>query len=453
MGLFYWRGFDTLLLIMRAHNIFFWATVFFLAGVLLASITGDYWAGGAFVMAGAGALYLWNRKLLALLALAALIGVGYYFAYDSTHQDREIIYGQKVEFSGVVKNAEQGLSDQKLRVDDIQISAPLFPLYAYGDKLDITGKIKPIPPDFFHYFDKEGIHGLMTNPDIAVLAHDQGSPVKAALLKIKDFFEQSFRNSLPGRQAAFLSGLLLGDTAKFDDSFKEDMRLSGTSHLVALSGFNISIIVIAVTFLLDCWWLTRRFKFPIAILLIGGFVAMTGAAASSVRAAILAGLVLLAEQTGRVFYFRNAVAVTALVMVAWNPKVLAFDIGFQLSFAALLGIVYLAPLLKKWLRLKDEPGFLNWREHLTMTAAAQLAVLPLLVWQFGYFSPMGIISNLLILEFIPLTMALGFILGVAASISGALASILSWPALAFLSYEMAVIHYSALAMKWLVSVI
>lgn len=438
---------------MRVHDIFFWVAVFFLAGVLIASFPGDYWASGAFALALVGILYILDKRALALIAFTVLIGVGYYFVYDAFTRDPAMVFGQKVEFAGVVKLAEQGLSNQKLVVDDIQISAPLYPPYVYGDRLDITGKIKPIPPDFQNYFYKEGINGLMTNPVITVVAHDQGSPVKAALLKIKDLFEQSFRGALPGRQAAFLSGLLLGDTARFDEQFKEDMRLSGTSHLVALSGFNISVIVDAVLIMCGSWWLTRKFKFPITLTLIIGFVLMTGAAASVVRAAILAGLVLLAEKTGRVFYFRNAVTATALVMVLWNPKVLAFDIGFQLSFAALIGIVYLQPLVKKWLRMKDAPGFLSWREHFSMTAAAQLAVLPLLVWQFGYFSPMGILSNLMILEFIPLTMLLGFILGVAAIFSGALASILSWPALAFLSYEMAVIHYSALAMKWLVSVI
>ena len=166
---------------------------------------------------------------------------------------------------------------------------------------------------------------------------------------------------------------------------------------------------------------------------------MTGAEASVVRAAIMGLLLLLADKIGRVYDFKNAVTAAAVGMVLWNPKILAFDIGFQLSFAALLGIVYFRPYLVKWLKMKEVSGFLNWRDHFLNTTSAQIAVLPLLIYHFSFFSPFGILANVLILEFIPITMTLGFFIGIFSIFSYHLAWLLSFPASVFLGYELLMI--------------
>jgi predicted membrane metal-binding protein len=100
--------------------------------------------------------------------------------------------------------------------------------------------------------------------------------------------------------------------------------------------------------------------------------------------------------------------------------------------------------------MDEEPGFWKWREHFLNTTSAQLAVLPLLLLQFGFFSPLGIISNVLILELIPITMALGFFIGFAAIFSGALAWIISWPTSVFLAYELGIIHLCAKIINFLI---
>ena len=108
------------------------------------------------------------------------------------------------------------------------------------------------------------------------------------------------------------------------------MSQSGTTHLVALSGYNITVIAIAVSTLLS-YFLRRRIVFWLSILTIIAFVLMTGAEASVVRAAIMGGIILLAKQIGRIHSMRNAIVFAALLMVLFNPKILRFDIGFQLS--------------------------------------------------------------------------------------------------------------------------
>jgi competence protein ComEC len=214
--------------------------------------------------------------------------------------------------------------------------------------------------------------------------------------------------------------------------------------LVALSGYNVTIIVQAVTFLFAFLLFglarSRLLVFILSTFAILGFVIMTGAEASVVRAAIMAGIVLLANQVNRVYSFRNAVTFAALFMVLVNPKVLVFDIGFQLSFAALLGIVYLKPAIAKFFKAKPTPGFLSWREHLLTTISAQMAVLPILLGSFGFFSPIAFITNVLILTAVPMTMALGFLTAGLNLISYYFAQVSGWLVNVFLSYEIGIIN-------------
>ncbi len=387
-----------------------------------------------------GLLLFYFRISHVAFLLLTLIGSGYYFIFTNFAHGPEPIFGKKVELTGVVREAEQRLNSQKLVVDKIQITAPRYPEFQYGDLIKATGTIKEPEAEFAGYFKKEGIAGLMQFPQIEVVANNRGFWVKKQLLGVRHYIENVYKRVLPLEKAVFLSGLTLGSTNEFSDEFKEKLRLSGTSHLVALSGYNIAIIVSAVSLLLGTWAFTKRFNLFISVAVIALFVVMTGAEASVVRAAIMAFLVILADKLQRMYYFRNSVAAAALVMTAINPNLLAFDIGFQLSFAALLGIVYLAPWLKEKFPFLKKPSFLSWREHFANTSSAQLAVLPLLLWHFSFFSPLGIISNILILEFVPITMALGFLIAGLSLFSGTLAWIVSFPANALLSWKIGVIN-------------
>ncbi len=428
---------------MRASDIFFWAACFFLAGVLIASIFSGsteplIFSFGA-VWLAALALLLSSRQKLAVFSLVMIFGVAYFFVFDKLRKPAPIPYGEKVIFTGIVTEAEQRLDGQKIVIQNIQIAAPRYPKFEYGDELEVSGVIKTIEGDWENYFKKESIAGLMGFPEINVLSKGNGSPIKTRLLGIKEFFISSFKKVLPFDKAAFMSGLVLGETAEFSDEFKEKLRATGTSHLVALSGYNIGIIASAVAGLLGLWWVTKRFTFIGSTLFIFAFVLMTGAEASVVRAAIMGFLMLLADKLQRVYYFRNAVAATALAMVLVNPKVLAFDIGFQLSFMALIGITYLEPWLREKFKAKKEAGFLGWRKSFWTTTSAQLAVLPILMYHFGFVSPVSILTNVLLLGAIPVTMGLGFFIGFASVISYWIAWLIALPAQALLGYELTII--------------
>lgn len=438
---------------MRASDIFFWSACFFLVGVLIASIFSGFNNALVFSFGAVWivvlALLFSGRQKLAVFGLVAILGIGYFFAFDILQKPAPPPYGEKVIFTGIVTEAEQRLESQKIIIrtydgrrttnDKIQITAPRYPKFEYGDELEISGTIKTTEGNWENYFNKENISGLMGFPEIRLLSKNNGSPVKASLLRVKAFFETSFQKVLSFDKAAFMSGLVLGETAGFSDEFKEKLRATGTSHLVALSGYNIGIIASTVASLLGLWWLTKKFTFIGSTLFIFAFVLMTGAEASVVRAAIMGFLMLLADQLQRVYYFRNAVAATALAMVLVNPKVLVFDIGFQLSFMALIGITYLEPWLREKFSAKKEAGFLGWRKSFWTTTSAQLAVLPILMYHFGFVSPVSILTNVLLLGVIPVTMGLGFFIGFASVVNYWLAWLIAIPAQALLGYELTII--------------
>ena len=165
------------------------------------------------------------------------------------------------------------------------------------------------------------------------------------------------------------------------------------------------------------------------------------------RAAIMGILLILAAQTGRIYSMRNAIICAGLLMVYANPKVLAFDIGFQLSFLALLGMVYLAPAFKTFFRMNASPEnhIFSWKGTALTTLAAQLAVLPLLLQNFGSVSLFSLLANILILEFIPFTMGLGFLVAGVGFLAPWVAQFFAWIALIFLKFETGTILFFG---KW-----
>ena len=438
---------------MKIYDSAFYSIFFFLFGVLIAGFKFGL-PIYVFIVFLTAALFLFfgyfkkSPKLFwfAGLSLFIIVGAFYCFWYDS-HQNKNIniVFDRKINFSGIVADYPERGGQQKLVVDlnepyrgKILTKLQPYPSFNYGDSISFGGTIKkPSPESYDNYLAKDGIFGTTDFPKTELIAVNQGSKIKTALFNIKEKTVGVFQKVLPSEKAAFLSGITLGERAEFSKELKQRMKNSGTTHLVALSGYNISIIILAVFNVFI--FLGRRWAFVLSVLLVAGFVLMTGAEASVVRAALMGGIALIAQQIGRLYSFRNAIAAAAFLMVLGNPKVLSFDVGFQLSFLSLLGIVYLMPAIKKLLRFVEEPGFLSWRENFLTTVSAQLAVAPLLVFYFGNFSPTSFLANVLILTIIPLTMTLGFLLGFLGFIYPPASLVFGWFINLFLYYEIFII--------------
>ncbi len=441
---------------MASYDVFFFSSLFFLAGVGLQSLRINFWILAITVVLTTVFIFFWflkkNRRFLWLAALLLFILIGslYSSVFSESFANKYVPSGEKLNFQGlVVNNPVPKGNFQNLKVETkfsgnkvyILAKGPRYPEYRYGDLLVLNGAVKkPAPENYAQYLAKEGISGVMSYPKISLTARDQGSPLKSLLFNLKDSVVEAFGRTLPSQESAFLSGLVLGERSDFSQEFKTAMQVSGTTHLVALSGYNVTIIVLA-TMSVFVLFLRRKVAFIFTFLFLFAFVLMTGAEASVVRAAIMGVLVVLAKESGRVFNIRNAVVLTGLAMVLLNPKILVFDAGFELSFLALLGIIYLKPALANIFHMKEEPGILSWRENLLMTGAAQLMVAPILIQSFGNFSPVSLLSNVLILELIPFTMALGFGVALVSGISYYLTLIASWFVWPLLKIETGIIKF------------
>lgn len=429
----------------------FWAVIFFLLGVVIASSV-PIGASNLIALCLGGLLILgialFGRYQLALCAVALLCGSLYYQVRAPIESD--VLASGSTRYLGVVEKVKLYTDRQTLTVAVrdpgsfiIQASAQRYPTYAYGDEIELIGVLSLFERDDSRLL-RDRVVGQIRFPDIELVARDQGNTFRGVLYALRDRIAASFQRTLPPESATFMTGLTLGKSAAFSQELQEQMKITGTTHMVALSGTNVTIIVQGVMMLFGLWF-SRRALFPLTVIAITLFVLMTGAEASVVRAAIMAGIVLLAERTGRVHVTRVAIAMAAFLMVLFNPSVLAFDIGFQLSFFALLGIVYIQPVIEHLLGvLKIESKILKlFVKTLCATAAAQLAVFPLSLIYFGFASLISILPNLLILLLIPYTMLCGLMIFLASLFSSYLALLIALPARLLLAYELGVIHFFA----------
>jgi competence protein ComEC len=185
----------------------------------------------------------------------------------------------------------------------------------------------------------------------------------------------------------------------------ENYNRSGTSHIVAVSGYNIAIIVGALSIL--AWVLGRRLSFWVSLLFICSFVIVAGASPSVIRAGVMGMLLLLGFKIGRLYSVIPALMFAGVLMLWINPKILLADIGFQLSFCATLGIILFMPL---WEELaKNWPKLAGLKSIFFVSVSAIFATLPITLPTFSQLSLVALPANLLVLPAVPLAMLFGFL--------------------------------------------
>lgn len=334
----------------------------------------------------------------------------------------------------------------------ILITADLYPRYDYGEV--ITGEGTLEKPGIINGFDYQSylltkkIFGVMYKPKIdsskqKTESNEQqtaGSRLKGALFKVKNKLEATISQIMPEPEASFMNGLILGERSNLSPELVNDFNRTGTTHIIALSGYNITIIIMAVNIAFG--YLGKKRAFLISLILTLFFVIMTGASASVVRASIMVSLVLAAPLLGRRAKSINILVLTAAVMLLFNPLILRYDLGFALSFLSISGLVLLSPILiKKFAkgRLAKTPAEI--KSPLIETLSAQTFAFPLILYSFSRVSLIAPLTNVLILPFIPLTMAMGFAVGFIGMISKSLAEILAYFPFFFLKYMIMVVRF------------
>ncbi len=219
--------------------------------------------------------------------------------------------------------------------------------YQYGQRLSLRGKLQT-PPDgvdfsYRDYLQRKGILSLMAYPQVKIIESQAGSPILAAIYRLKQHSQATLYQIFPSPEAELLSGILLGDDNGLSAELKTAYQISGTAHIIAISGFNITLLAGIITAASNRL-LGARKGILVAIILISAYTILVGADAAVVRAAIMGSLGMLGVLVGRRNNGLNILGLTALGMCLLNPQ-LPWDVGFQLSFMATLGlIIYARPL-------------------------------------------------------------------------------------------------------------
>ncbi len=427
----------------------FWISAAFLLGIALAAIapvTMVFWRACFFVCLGLLLLECLARRkwprlrqqsLPVFLLLAVLAGGGYRYAaiQQKPFNANELAYYNdqgKISINGVVcsdpQHNEKSIRftvcvEQMLKPNQRELKGKVLVVqrngeWHYGDRIKINGLPKtPAENEEFSYKDylaQRGIYSLIEYPYIQWVASGQAGWVKSGLFAVRQQAYHLIQNFLPQPEAGLLAGILLGIETDIPYSLEKAFQNTGTAHVIAISGFNMTIL--AGIFLrgfrkkLSIWWAGL-----LAIVAMSLYTVLVGGAPAVVRAAVMSCLAMSAGLIGRGQSGIYTLALTAAVMCLFNPLLLG-DAGFQLSVMATLGLVLYADRLMNWFRqLAEKVLPENVVERITgpvsdyflFTLAAQVMTLPVVLYHFKQLSFTTLIANPLILPVQPLVMILG----------------------------------------------
>lgn len=330
------------------------------------------------------------------------------------------VYGDKSQIEFTANHANLIQPANKTLAGSFKISGFGEPMVYRGDRVQVSGKLYP-----------------MRGSNQARIAYAQlkktgqgSSPIN----KLTRHFAAGMQSALPEPQSSFALGILIGQRSNLAQEIITQMTMVGLVHIVAVSGYNLTILVRAAT------KLKLRSKYQqliLSLLLIGIFLLITGFAASIVRAALVSALSLWAWFYGRkirpVLLISFVAALTALV----NPFYIWGDLGWYLSFLAFFGILIIAPLVSKRL-FSRQPKMLTMVVLETM--AAEVMTLPLIMMTFGQLSLVALLANAIIVPLVPIAMLLGAVAGTAGALIPSLAGWLAWPASLLLGFMLDVVR-------------
>lgn len=451
----------------------FWAAIVgFLGGVFFRSFFSVGWYEIGFLLVVAAALFILGfvsraQKSFLIGSLLVACSLGIVRMHSGELVPEPLLDGQieqKVVIEGIVfdePDARENSTRISIAADTLITKtgtttitagvlaiAPQHIAIMYGDRARATGVLR-FPESFdagsgreFNYpayLAKDGIGYELSFAEIKKVGDGKRNPIKAGAIFIKRIYLEGIVMALPEPHAGLAGGITAGDKRALGGELTDVFRTVGLIHIVVLSGYNIMVVIGFLDRILSGGHRYVRFSLGIGVAIF--FALITGLASSSVRAASMAVIATIGKATGRTYLAGRALATVAFLMVLWNPWLLAFDPGFQLSIIATWGLISIAPLVaSKLLFVTERFGF---REIAATTIGTQIAVLPLLLYQTGQLSLIALPANLLALIVVPWAMLASFIAGVFGVLAGPLAPIIGFPAYVLLSYILFVAEWAA----------
>lgn len=398
----------------------------FVGGVALALVWQvtpwiGYVFGGIFI-----GLALWRmRRMLITLAFVGGALVGLARGSVSMHELTAYrpLYGRTVTLVGTVADdTDKATRGMRIKLRDVHINTTKLPGQVFAtvtgadtarrsDVVTVEGKLQAGFGSFAATITGAAVHVRRPVPgDVP--------------LEIRDAFASNVRTAIAEPEASLGIGYLLGQKSALPQDLSDALKITGLTHIVVASGYNLTILVRLGRRLFAK--VSKYLAMLSGASLIVGFVAMTGLSPSMTRAGLVAGLGLWAWYYGRTFHPVTLLGIAAAVTVAINPSYVWGDLGWLLSFAAFAGVMILAPIATAYFYGKEAVPFVG--QLLIETISAQIATLPIMILAFQQFSLIAPVANLLILPLIPLIMLLVAIAGVGVWTLPMSASIIGWPA-------------------------
>jgi competence protein ComEC len=352
----------------------------------------------------------------------------------------------EVEFVGSVRDGSQVAT---LRIADAGLSVaatlPRFPQIEPGMRVSVEGAFRPPPDDpYGTYLARIGVSATLRSRSLEVLPSTADPPI--LLERLRRGSAAALAAAIPEPEAGLAAGIVIGLRDKVDRDLAADFTTVGASHVVAISGWNIAIVGASIGAILG--GLPRRKRSIATMLAIVAYVLFAGASASVVRAAAMAGVVIIARESGRAGRAAAALGWAALLLLLFDPKLVS-DAGFQLSALATAGILGWASSLTGWLTAVLPSRIPKWlTECLAVSLAAQAATLPVVLLSFGRLAIISPVLNLAVVPLVAPAMAASGValLGGFATIAGApgiVATLLGLPAWFLLSVIVGLVQAGA----------
>lgn len=313
----------------------------------------------------------------------------------------------------------------------------------YGDDIYMVGKIK-MPENFSEnfnyigYLQAKNIYAQMSATEIYVLNHTIQNPIIYYGLKIKHAFYERLQKYLPKESSALLIALLVGDKGLMAKERVQEFSNTGVAHLIAVSSYILTIVLLLASQLKP--FLGSSATITLCVLIITLYLIMADFSSGVLRAAIMFALLFICRILGKQYSIFPVLIFTAAALVAFNPLIIKYDLGFMFSFSAILGIIFFAPhfqaFFAKWPKIFRERFAI--REILATTLAAQLATVPLTVYYFQQVPLISPLANLLVIPIVTPTVIAGYLL-IVPIIAPVIAKLLIIP----LSFILGTVHVLA----------
>lgn len=396
-----------------------------------------------------------NKKEIFVLAILIVIAIVRFLFFIPKPLEYDNALNQTVSFSGIVSDyPDKRLNNQRITItqsgkeSNILVVLPLSKEISYGDRVSVKGMLESPENfetntgkefDYKGYLSNKNIYYIVNDAEVELISNGHGSKVISLLFKFRKSFINNIEKVLVPPQSDLASGLVLGVRGGFDKEMRDNFIKTGTIHIIALSGYNVTIVAENLMKVFGSVF-RQSVSVSFGVFSIILFVLLSGASATAIRAGIMAVIALFARLTGRTYDAGRALVIAGLLMITYDVRVV-FDISFQLSFLATVGILFVTPKVVKWFWFV--PSKIGLRDIVSTTVGATISVLPLLLYSTGVLSLVSLPANILILPIIPFVMLLIFIIGILGFITPVIALPFAYIAHTLLLYMLSVVEFFA----------